>query len=193
MLAGAGLLAASPLQAQAEGTGFYVGFGLGQAEAKKFCDISGVPGATVGSCEDSDTAWRFFGGYQLNRYVGVELGYAGGPEFNASVTYLGLPATVKAEASALDVVAVGYIPLGDRFALFGKLGLYRWDLDVEVPGYGALSDSGTDLTYGLGVQFNFARKFAVRVEGQLYNDVGLESTTGTDDVTTYSASVVYSF
>src|SRR3546814_12766986 len=41
----------------------------------------------------------------------------------------------------------------------------RWDLDTSIPGLaGTGDDSGTDPTYGLGLQYRFTDAFALRGE-----------------------------
>jgi len=51
-------------------SGLYVGAGLGRSEAREFClHIGG------GACDQKDTSWTAFFGYQVNRHLAFELGY----------------------------------------------------------------------------------------------------------------------
>src|SRR5258708_20896207 len=59
-------------QSATQETGAYAGLSLGQSKAKDGC--SGVTGTGV-SCDDKDTAWKIFGGYQFMRYLGAEVAY----------------------------------------------------------------------------------------------------------------------
>ncbi|MCZ7599083.1 MAG: hypothetical protein M5U09_17195 [Gammaproteobacteria bacterium] len=58
--------------------GGYIGPAIGQSkhhDAEDICtSVAGLPGV---SCEadDTDTAGALFGGYEFNRYFGVEIGY----------------------------------------------------------------------------------------------------------------------
>src|SRR5688500_6432922 len=61
-------LAAAPAVAQ-EDRGFYLGGSLGSAKSKNTCE------GFVGACDDTDTAYKLFGGYQVNRNFGWELAY----------------------------------------------------------------------------------------------------------------------
>jgi OOP family OmpA-OmpF porin len=140
--------------ALAQDTGFYAGFSLGQATADDAC--TGVSGPGV-SCDDKDSAWKILGGYQFNRHFAVELGYtdlgevsASGPGFSASI-----------ESSAFEVVAVGMMPIADKFSIYGKLGMYRGESDASGPG-GSISESTTDLTFGIGARYDFTRNLGVR-------------------------------
>ena len=64
---------ALPAAAQMSTSAFYVGAGVGQSKAKDWCSGTGGTGIT---CDDKKTAWKAFGGYQFNRYLSAELGYA---------------------------------------------------------------------------------------------------------------------
>lgn len=201
LLVATGFVLSPSLHAQMSTSGLYVGGGLGQSNAKNACDP--VSGVTVTSCDDKDTAWRIFGGYQFHKNFGVELGYADlGKVVEASGVVLGVPFTAEAKAKAWDLVAVGIWPFAvEWFSLFGKAGIVRWDVDVSatgtVPGFAPISasasDNGTDFTYGAGAQFNFTKNVGARVEWQRYNDVGDVNTTGQSDVDVISASVLFMF
>jgi OmpA-OmpF porin, OOP family len=166
--------------------GWYVGGSIGQSKID--CSTGGVAGV---SCDDSDTAFRVLGGYQFNKYLGAELGYA--DLGKATISGAGLSASV--EAKAWDLVGVGRLPLADRFSLFGKLGMYRADSDLSsnTPLIPASSDTNTDITYGVGAQYDFNKNLGVRAEWQQYKKVGSDSTGGEGDVDVMSIGVVYRF
>src|SRR5918999_616226 len=105
----------------AQDTAFYVGGALGQAQVDIDCT-----GAT--SCDEKDTSWKIFGGYQFNRNLAIELGYINFGEATASGPTPPFGTTsVKFESTAFELVGVGSMPIADRFSIFGKLGLYRAD------------------------------------------------------------------
>ncbi len=141
------LAGAAAFGAQAADKGFYAGAGVGQS----FVD--------EGNYDDEDTAFSLFGGYQFNRYFGLEAGYAdfgkleprgNGPELEASSVYL---------------TAVGTVPITDNFSAYAKAGFQRWDIDTVIPSVvGNTDDSGTDPTYGVGVQYRFTDHVALRGE-----------------------------
>jgi opacity protein-like surface antigen len=144
-------------QARSADMGWYAGVTIGQS------DLDGV--------DETDTAFRVLGGYQINRMFAAELGYSmlfdkGG-----------------AEVTAIELVGVGSWPLANQFSVYGKLGMYRGE--VEFTGGG--SDSNTDLTYGIGLRYDFARNLGARLEWQSY--------TGDDnsDISVLSVGVVYKF
>jgi len=157
----------------------YIGASLGQADLD--FDCAGSTG-----CDTKDTAWRIFGGFQLNRTFSAELGYAnlGEARFDDPVD----PVTV--EGTAWDLSAIGAIPIGP-VSVFGRLGLYRAEVEASGPG-GSADASSTGLLWGIGAQFDFTKNLGVRAEWQQYNDV--EDDVGTKaDVNVISVGVVWRF
>ena len=139
-------LGAAAFGANAQDKGFYAGAGVGQS----FVD--------EGAYDDEDTAFSVFGGYQFNKYFALEGGYAdfgkieskGAPDLEADTAYL---------------TAVGSLPITDKFSAYAKAGFHRWNLDSELPGVvGNDDDSGSDPTYGVGVQYRFTDHVALRGE-----------------------------
>jgi len=183
------LVAISTPALSQQDTGWYAGLGLGQSEANDAC--TGIAGPGI-SCDEKDTYWKIFGGYQLNKNFGFELGYVQLGEATASFAGFG---SASIEAKGFELLGVGTLPINQQFSVFGKLGFFRWDVDFK-DGTGLVgnaSDSGTDLTYGFGVQYSFTKNVALRAEWQRYNDVGEANTTGKADVDTLGVSVVIRF
>jgi OOP family OmpA-OmpF porin len=152
--------------AAAQDRGFYVGGSLGQSEHSDQCED--VPGGI--SCDDKDTAWKVFGGYQFNRYFAVEGGYTNLGEATASAPGV----TVTDEATAFEVVAVGMYPVIDRLSVYGKVGLFRGEIERSSnnPAVDTGTNSQTDITFGVGLRYDITRQIAVRAEWQRYTDVG---------------------
>jgi OOP family OmpA-OmpF porin len=170
-------------------TGWYVGGSFGQSEVQDFCS----PGF---SCDDTDTAWKIFGGYQVNRNFSIELGYTDLGEASATGTFLGSPAALNLETTAWELVGIGSVPLGRQFSIYGKVGIYRADTEVQAT-LGGVSDSvdetNTDLTFGLGLRYDFTRTIGVRAEWQRYSDVGGGDLGAEADIDVLSVGVVVRF
>lgn len=145
--------------------GFYAGAGIGQAT------IDACEGIT--HCDDEDTSWKIFGGWQLNQNVAFEAGWVDFGE----VTGIKGGSAVSAEVDGWTLAAKGILPLNEQFSVFGKLGMISWDLK----GGGAASgtdDDGTDLLYGIGAQYMFTDQVGLVGEWEWYdidNDVDLLS------------------
>lgn len=134
-----------------------------QATVPAFYIGAEVGQADVGSIED--TAFKLIGGYQFHRNIAAEIGYG------MLVDKGGL------EVTALEVVAVGIFPVMDRLSVIGKLGFANVDF---TPG----GDS-TDLTFGLGVQYDITHNLGARAQWQRYDSDA--------EVDLLSVGIVYRF
>jgi len=178
------MLVAGPAFAQDQG--WYAGLHLGQAQAKDACD--GVSGPGI-SCDDKDTMFRILGGYQFNKNLAVELGYNDLGEVSASGAF-----SASIEATVWEAVAVGSWPFTPQFSAYGKLGLYRGETDFSTnnPAFGSESETNTDLTYGIGVRWDFTKNVGVRAEYQIYKDLG-GGNIGETDVNVISIGGIFRF
>ena len=133
--------------------------------------------------DSSDTSYKIYAGYQFFKFFGVEGSYVDFGNLNDSSG--GIDVDVK--STAWDAFAVGIIPFGKHFQIFGKFGLVRWDTDTDVSGAGSDSDSGNDTAYGAGLEFIFGKHFGVRGEYERYD------IQDTDKVETYSVGADFRF
>ena len=167
--------------AQAKGNadlGFYAGASVGQSKS----DCSG----SSGSCDDKDTAYRIFGGYKFHPNIAVEGGYSPLGETSGG--------NVTAEANAWDLVGLGIFPLGNNFSIFGKLGFYN--AEVKLGGLASGKKTTTDLTYGIGGQYDFNRNLGLRLELQRYSGVKAPDFGGTSkdtDIDVVSVGALWRF
>jgi len=179
--------AASMAQARGE-TGWYLGGGIGQSQAKDGCTGVGGPGV---SCDDKDTAYKIFGGYQVNRNFAAEFGYSDLGKVKAS----GPLGSVDIKSNAWDLTAVGAFALANQFSVFGRLGFYR--SETKLGGLGSGKKNTTDVTYGGGVQYDFSRNLGVRGEWQRYSKVKARNDAngaeGDSDVDVLGVSLIYRF
>lgn len=153
------LLLALPMSALAQG---YIGGGIGITSAEFLdCQISSI-------CDNEDTGFKVFGGYQFNQNFAVEGGYLdpGEATFSEPGVFSGI-----VEGSTIFFHAVGMIPINKQFSVLGKIGLHMWEAKETGQIFGApfsVDDDGTDLTFGFGGQFNFDR-FSLRAEWERYD------------------------
>jgi OOP family OmpA-OmpF porin len=164
LLAAAGMAVSSAAMAQAKPAdqGFYAGASFTQTEADGTCP-SGF------SCDFKDSGFKIFGGYRFNRNFAAEAFYADHGEISVKVGTV----SAKAESSTFGVAALGILPLGSNFELFGKLGIGSTSVDAtaSAPGVSAgASDSGSDILFGVGAAYNFTRNLGVRAEYERFND-----------------------
>ena len=115
---------------------------------------------------------KFFGGYQFQPGFAIEAGYHDlGKVRSASVT-------------AVDLSFVGSWELGNRFALLGRIGVYRADT----------SGAGTNLgpLLGLGASYELTRNAAFRLEWQRYDKLGPDTVPALD-IDVLSIGALYRF
>lgn len=137
-------------------SGFYGGAGIGQAT------IDACDGVT--NCDDEDTSWKVFGGWEMNSNIAFEAGWVDFGEVSGTVA----GSAVSAEADGWTLAAKGILPVNEQFGVFGKFGTIIWDVE----GSGAASDfddDGTDLMYGLGGQYMFTDQLGIVGEWEWYD------------------------
>ena len=170
------LLASAPAFA-ADDSGFYIGAGFGETAI----EVSDIADLGV-KFDDSGTTWKVLGGYRFFKYLAAELEYidAGDAEdsFREEEGPYFAEADVTIGLSGWNASAVGILPLGEKFNVFGKLGFIVWDadfeaeLDTNVPGIEDFrergTDDGTDISWGIGAGFDFTENFGVRLEYQSF-------------------------
>lgn len=173
--------AAGPAAAQ-----LYVGGSLGFSQFKDICAIANVP------CDDNDTAWRAFGGYQFNEYFALELGYG---DLGAA-TGSGAPRSFSVESKeAWDLSGVFSFPVATRLSALLRLGAHRvrTTVDQQGPAFGTLHEAktGSGFSYGLGAEYSLG-KLGVRAEWQRYDNVS-GGTLGETDIDVISVGLLFRF
>jgi OmpA-OmpF porin, OOP family len=166
VVAGVGLsaaLVALPAAAQMNMSAFYAGVGVGQSKAKDWCGGGGAD-----TCDDKDTAWKVFGGYQFTPNFAAEIGYSKLGKFHASLAGL----TDDAKVTAWELSALGAWPILPRFSVFGRLGLYRATVKETTNFAGDFEHDNNDWTFGLGLQYDVTRNLGLRGEWQRYRKIG---------------------
>jgi OmpA-OmpF porin, OOP family len=180
----AGMSAALPAHAQGAQQ-LYVGGSVGQTTASDGCSGIIVPGI---DCNDSDIAWRILGGYSINPNFSVELGY----QDLGKVRATGFGVNGEVTANVWELVAVGTLPLRNRFSVYGKLGGYRGDTKLTSNTGFSGTDTNTDVTFGVGARYDLSRQIALRAEYQSYQSVGGD-TVGTSDFDVISVGALFNF
>lgn len=172
---------------------FYLGVGAGSADYK---DINCPTGF---DCDTSDTGWKLLGGYQFTPIFGVEAAWADLGEVTLNGTAPGGAAfSGKGEGDGFLLAGTVGWPATDRFRLYGKLGGFFYNSKFTSTVGGVvnedLDESGTELMYGLGAQYNFTERFGARLEWERFNDIDPKSVNqGPFDIDYYSISLLVLF
>jgi OOP family OmpA-OmpF porin len=178
-------LAAAP--AAAQDAGFYLGGQLGTGNSSDAC--RGI----TGTCDDTDTAYKLLGGYQVNRNWAWELAYAYLGDVTADGTSdRGGAVRFEATKKALDFSGIATLPLNERFGVFARLGIYRSQTERRGSGVSTGADHNSSFTWGFGARFELWRAMAVRAEWQHYPDIGGDN-SGTDDVNLLTLGLLMRF
>jgi OOP family OmpA-OmpF porin len=160
----------------------FVGASVGQATS----DIS-CPAAT--SCDDSDLAWKIYGGLEVNEYISMEFGYADMGE----VEYSGAETGTR-EVDGVTMRVIGTYALNPSFSLMATGGLNI--LQADVKGTMAAEDTDVAWSVGLGAQYNFTKSVGLRMEWERFFEVGssdFNGGTGEADIDLISAGLVFKF
>ncbi|MDP1929701.1 MAG: outer membrane beta-barrel protein [Thiobacillus sp.] len=170
----------------------YVGGNLGQSSS----DISCAAGV---SCDDSDTAWKIYGGLEINEYISMEVGYIDLGE----VTYTGTRTGTR-ETNGMIMAVVGTYAINPSFTLSSRGGMNF--LNTEVNGTIAATPTNptnnntgdTDVvwSFGVGAQYNITPSVGLRLDWERFFEAGssdYNGGTGEADIDLLSAGVVYKF
>ncbi len=143
---------------------FYASFSLGQA--------------TDDELDESDIAWRIAGGYNFTDTWGVEVAY----------TSFGEPESlgVTLDYGGFGVYGTGRWAINEKFDVFGRAGVFFWDVEASFMGFTA-SDDGNDLAAGVGASWKFMERF--RAEAVYERYLGISDS----DVGMFSVGVAYQF
>lgn len=176
------LAIAAPALAQ-EKQGFFIGGTLGSSTIKL---DDAVPDFEEFDFNEDDLGYKIFGGFRFLDFLGVEGGWVdfGNPTYSDDVL------RTQVSLTGWNLLAVGYIPVG-IFDLYGKLGYFWWDLDVDVSidpveDGDRFSHSDSDVVYGLGAAV-WIKQISLRFEFERYDVAELS------DVWLYSFGLAYTF
>ena len=156
--------------AQVNMSSVYVGGSVGRSDFK--------------TPSETDTAWRLFGGYQINRNFAAEVGY----HHLGRVNFVG----GDRDAKVWELVGIGMWPVASALSVYGKLGGYYGKSELHSSVVPSGDETNTGLTYGVGVQYDFTQQVALRGEWQRYDNVG-GNRTGQTDIDVLNVGVLYRF
>ena len=126
--------------------------------------------------DDESLGFKLFGGYQVNKYLGVEGGFVDFNDVRASSTVPGGSVYTTAENDAWTLAAVGTLPVGKGFSVFGKLGLNSWSSNLKTVSTDEFGDTVSategsndfDFFYGLGASYALLDNIELRAEIERY-------------------------
>jgi OmpA-OmpF porin, OOP family len=165
----------------------YVGVSAGQAKID--IDCSGTL-----TCDDTDNAYKIFGGYMFTPNYGIEGAYynQGKVRQTFSDPSAGdVRATYKGDG--LGVFGIGVLPF-DRLSLFAKLGIVsskiKLNANTSLLGDFSESDRSTKAAFGVGAGYEFTKNIGARFE---FERLRVEFEGEKADVDLITVGVLYRF
>ena len=200
------LFGAAAAQAQ-DTTGWYAGGNIGGTRATiddpRITSGLARQGLTTTGIDDNDSAtgYKLFGGYQLNRYFGLEFGYFDLGKFGYKATTV--PAgslTGEMRVNGWNADVVGTLPLTGKLSALGRVGVTSIRAEDQFSSTGAArvpysnsspSERSTGVKFGVGLAYAFTESLSVRLEGERYR---LKDAVGNrGDIDMLSVGLVYRF
>ena len=148
---------------------------------------------SVTNFSDNDTGWRANLGYQFNPWFSLELSYVDFGSVDDTIDF-GTPSNSSFKSSrkthAYGVAGVGSVPFGDSgWYGFLRLGTVDGHTQVNETSVGSIPVPSSNTSsndwrayYGLGVGWQFAEHWALRLGWDQYHDLGNENTTGETNI-----------
>lgn len=174
VMVGAVIAAVLPFMAHAAGddSGWYGGVGIGRA------DLGNIyfrgPGQ-MNTFEYAKTGYKLFGGHQFNTNFALEGGYVDfGTHKGSGADEHGFtnPVPDSWKFSAYTIAAVGILPLGGDFSVFGKAGVALAKMgEYDSDGTTAINRNQS-LLLGVGVKYGISKVLFLRAEYESFGKVG---------------------
>jgi len=159
------ILSIAPISAQAGG--LYIGAGVGNASLDD--DFDGL------AIDDSSTAFRLVAGWRFNDYFTLEGGYQDFGDFEQVLDIAGSQSTVALSADGFTLGATGSIPLGERFALTGRAGMFFWNGNAEINNVSQATPEDSNLYLGAGARFQLGKKIQLTGDWTRFDLKGTDS------------------
>lgn len=182
----------------------------GEAEAFVADYFSGVPTQNLAiSTDDTDISYAAQFGYRFTRYFAAEFALAqygdlrslGKGQVDLGSGFTPASVEVSFHTSGPKFSAVGILPLGDKFELYGQAGVLFAGSERQVVtrlegsgrSFGSAKGDSTEYAFGVGAAWHLNQMYTVRAQIEKLTDVGEDRRTGTEDLTTASIGLIVRF
>lgn len=184
---------------------YYGGVGVGQSRSMvddgavtAKLRANGAMSSNI-SVNESDTTFKAFAGYQVNRNIGVEAGYfnLGKSGFTATTMPTGTYSN-ELKIDGVNVDLVGTLPFTDKWSGLARVGAQYANVRNNAKSTGAVmlpsastSEKSLNYRYGLGIQYEVNQSLFVRAEADLNRIKHADGSRG--NYCNYSVSLVIPF
>lgn len=117
-------------------------------------------------------ARKLYGGINLNETYAIEAGVGFFGTWKVANPAAGSKEEVRLSSKMMYVAAKASMPLGERYAVFGKLGLASNKFTSESTGFASTSTSAIRPMVGFGASASVTKNIAVTLEYNFYGKVG---------------------
>jgi hypothetical protein len=189
LLAAALAVALPVVGSAADSAGWYVGGEWGSARGDRSsreinAELTDLGYDAAVTFDDlSRSGWKLFGGYRFSDYVGAQFGYTnlgdvrsriGGNIVDVDQLLLDVTRIHPHSASGVEAALTGRYPIASRFAATGLIGLLRWESTYRAANVlgdelARFEDSGTDLTFGFGIEYLLAAQWTLYASWNRYD------------------------
>ena len=183
LLLGATSLAAHAADAEQD-TRFYAGGAIGRSSFS-LSNVGGAPVPWGGEKNSkSGTAYKLYGGYRLTETFGVEAGYARLGRVSQWTSVRGISTLQNGSGNVFYAAATARLPLGDAFALNGRLGVARGRISGGdsnnnwMPVNQRISGSSTGLMAGFGAEYRMTKNLSVTADYDYFGKLSKQAKGG---------------
>lgn len=158
-------------QAAPKDNTWYAGGKLGWS---RFHEVGNDAISNNGPIHKSQLGAGAFGGYQINPYVGFEMGY----DWLGRMPYKGSADNGAFKTQGVQLTAkLGY-PITDALDIYTRLGGMVWRADAKANSGFKDHDTGISPVFAGGLEWAITRDIATRLEYQWVNNIGDGNTVG---------------
>jgi len=145
--------------AQSADNGIFLGGSVGAAGVKADDSFDG----SNFDYDAGSTGYKLIAGWRFLEWLAVEADYVDLGSGDDKVQGIEL----ETDINGVSLSALGFLPLGP-VDLMARVGAIDWSADLRAPGFGSISDDGTDFTWGVGAQFRVS-SLAIRAEYEQFD------------------------
>lgn len=154
----------------------YVGGKLSYGWLNDACEVNS-------NCDDDSIGAGLYVGYDFSKYLALELGYDYLGSYETNFSHNGSSSLFDDKMHALTLAPKLTLPLSEKMAVFGKLGVAHVSYD---------SADDEVLTGALGAEYKLNNAMLIRAEYQLYSNIDDGAIDGMD-ANTISLGFTYKF
>jgi OOP family OmpA-OmpF porin len=161
--------------------------------------------------ENTDLGYQALFGYRFLRFFSAELGLVQFGELKSTAKadmdfedgrgFVPASVSLTFAAGGPMFSAIGILPVGEKFEIFGRLGYMftssERELSSRVDGqsgtFGSAKGDSQDIVYGVGFAWHFNQVYSIRAEYQQLDQIGQENRTGAEDLSVIAAGLIVRF